>query len=101
MLNSTKDYLDSADQNPINERALAFLKNNDGRIVLKRFSPTKFEFALTVANADTLVLLQNNFPGWRAWVNEKEATLSLYESTFLQVPVDEKTRKVSFYFSPL
>jgi hypothetical protein len=101
MLNSTKDYLDSADQNPINERALAFLKNNDGRIMLKRFSPTKFEFALAVANADTLVLLQNNFPGWRAWVNEKEATLSLYESTFLQVPVDEKTRKVSFYFSPL
>jgi hypothetical protein len=100
MLKSTKAYFDSVKQGAAKDRSLAFLKNHDGHIVLKRFSPSNFEMSLTISQPDTLVLLQNNFPGWQAWVNEKEATLSLNRNTFLQVPVDKNTKTVTFCFSP-
>jgi hypothetical protein len=100
MLKSTKDYFDSIDQGAAKERSLAFLKNSDELIVLKHFGPSKLEMGVTISQPDTLVLLQNYFPGWQVWVNEKEATLSPYKNTFLQIPVDKNTKKVSFRFSP-
>jgi hypothetical protein len=66
---------------------------------LIHFTPTSFSIKLNVAERDTLILLQNYFPGWKANINGKPVPILKFAGTFVSIPVDKKTESVSFRFS--
>jgi hypothetical protein len=99
-LKSTEAFFEAGDTAAVKNKPALFLKSGNGRIEWKRFGPTKMELATAIQAPDTIVLLQNYFPGWRIWVNEKVVPITRYQNAFLQVPVNETTKRVSFRFSP-
>ncbi len=66
---------------------------------LIHFTPTSFSIKLNVAERDTLILLQNYFPGWKANINGKPVPILKFAGTFISILVDKKTESVSFRFS--
>jgi hypothetical protein len=101
MLKSTEAFLRSADTAAVQNKPFIFLKNGSGTIDLKRFTPNETIVAVTLNGPDTLVFLQNYYPGWKAWVAEKVVAPTRYLNNFMQVPVDVQTRQVRFRFSVL
>jgi hypothetical protein len=99
-LKSTEAFFEAGDTAAVKNKPALFLKSGNGRMEWKRFGPTKMELATAIQAPDTIVLLQNYFPGWRIWVNEKVVPITRYQNAFLQVPVNETTKRVSFRFSP-
>lgn len=99
MLKSTEAYLRSADTAVVQNKPFVFLKSGNGTGVLQRFTPNEIIITVNANSADTLVLLQNYYPGWKVWVAEKVVAPSRYLNNFIQVPVNAQTTQVRFRFS--
>lgn len=98
-LKTTEAFLASGNTSMLQNKPAIFLKNKTGRITLNQFSPAEIKLSMDIQAPDTLIVLQNFFPGWQAWVNEKKAAIRLYKNNFIQLPVNENTKRVRFRFS--
>jgi uncharacterized membrane protein YfhO len=66
---------------------------------LKQFSPTGLEILLDISQPDTLVVLQNYFPGWKAFVDEQKIYIKKYNDNFISIPVSENSKTVKLIFT--
>ncbi len=67
---------------------------------LQSFSPAHWSFHMNSSVADTLILLQNEYPGWKVSVNGREVTPLRYQGTFLSIPVSAGDHNVEFVYQP-
>ncbi len=64
------------------------------------FDPNTWMISVNTPSQDTLCLLQNAYPGWKLWVDQRPANFVLYEGTFLAVPLQAGIRTVAFRYEP-
>jgi hypothetical protein len=101
-LKTTQNFLSSNDTSTIFKKPFVFFtsgKTND--FSLNQFTPSSIEIQLNLSEPDTLVILQNNFPGWQAFVNNKKVEIKKYKENFISVPVSPNSKTVNFKFSLL
>jgi hypothetical protein len=70
------------------------------KINLLHFSPNEIELESDFANQKVLVFLQNYHPDWNVYVNEKEASITRANGTFLAVKISAGKQKIKFAFEP-
>lgn len=99
-LKSTQRFLESKDTAAVLNKPFIFLTsgNSQGSEV-SRFSPSGFVINIQKTQRDTLVVLQNWFPGWNAYLNGKKVPIEKYKENFIAVPVSEETKLIQFEFS--
>lgn len=93
-----KTYNNIADKNIFEATAYPFATMRDSASLFQctSFSPNKFTFSLINNRADTLKLMQMNYPFWNIKVDGKRA--DKINSELLQVKVDSGKHIVSFSF---
>jgi hypothetical protein len=60
------------------------------------FSPNHFKFLVSAQSADTLKLMQMNFPLWTAWVNGGK--VAILSSELIQIALEQGKYEVDFEF---
>jgi hypothetical protein len=87
-------------KNDFLQKPFVFLKNDKGSLVVNHFTPNKIELKLNLGGSDSLILLQNYYPGWKVFKNGNQISISLTKYNFLSIPVDTTDHIVQFIFSP-
>ncbi|MFA5259895.1 MAG: YfhO family protein [Candidatus Omnitrophota bacterium] len=77
-----------------------YFKNEGGKIVNVLFSPNKVVVTVEVTSADTLVINQNYYTGWRVKSNGKTIRPAVYKG-LLATRLGPGRQKVIFYYLPL
>lgn len=120
LLINTYAYYNSPLSTDINLRPFLFLTRKDKQPLLRTFSPTRID-ATVAANApaattpaanatdtaspaapDTLILLQNDYPGWETTVDDIPRPHTTPYLSFIGVPLpaDGRSHQVSYRFRP-
>ncbi len=82
-------------------KPFVFLKHNSqNHLTLTHFTPNSFSFNLEVPKSDTLIVLQNFFPGWVAKINNNVVPITKHCGTFISIPVNKGAKTASFQFFP-
>lgn len=71
-----------------------------GSIHTSKFSPTHIEIECDLAHPSMVVLLQNNYYGWTAKVNQKKVPICKANFTTMAVPVSAGKSTVIFDYHP-
>jgi hypothetical protein len=91
-----------------------FFSNNDYELIKKTktshssedtafiyyFSPNKISVSVCSAQPQVLVLLQNNYSGWHAYVNGKESKIITANHSIISLLIPEGTNKIIFEYKP-
>ncbi|MFA4967307.1 MAG: YfhO family protein, partial [Candidatus Margulisiibacteriota bacterium] len=77
----------------------AFIKGGVARIV--KYEPMMIKVEVRSKNGGKLILSDNYYPGWKAYLDGKEAPIERSEYLFRAVKVPEGAHKVSFVYDPL
>jgi len=111
-LNTSKEFFeDSALHDFINDQAFIFLckdsvigsqTNYDSTLIkITGFGPGELTVTVSNFNDKFLVFLQNNYPGWETWINEKkEPHITIFE-TFIGLPLKKGNYEIRFKFNPV
>jgi hypothetical protein len=114
LLQETKDYFESPCAKTLVQRPFVFRTAPNAPLPrLTAFSPTRIELQVGQVAApakrdhengpaDTLVLLQNHFPGWQSSIDGRPCPLLKLYGSFMgvAVPADNFPHRVQFLFSP-
>ncbi|MCU7550025.1 YfhO family protein [Chitinophagaceae bacterium LB-8] len=101
LLNGTERFYQSSDTALVKIKPFAFLLSNlNANIGIAHFTPNSFSLNLHVPRTDTLIILQNHFPGWKAYINDKRVPIFPYCETFMAIAVNENSQKVTLSFTP-
>jgi hypothetical protein len=100
MLNSTQKFINSKDSNFFRGKSFAFfISGRKNQMIVERFSPHLFSLKVHSPEADTLVLLQNDFPGWKVTRNNVDVKPIVYAKTFMAIPVQKGESIIKWKFS--
>lgn len=77
------------------------LPGDHGRINLRTYEPDRVELEVRRASPGLLLLADAYYPGWRAWVDEKEVRIVRADYAFRGVKLDPGRHLVQFRFEPL
>ena len=99
-LKSFENFSNSRDTALIQDKAFIFLKNGLNAVDLIDFKTTSFVVNVRLNTPDTLVFLQNYFPGWTATVNNQSVSIIRYLETFMAVPLQQNAQTVRLNFYP-
>jgi hypothetical protein len=99
-LNNTAAYFNSSLPESVNQKPFVFLSKQDLKqnINITSFTPTEIKIQVEAENADTLILLQNNYFRWKASVNGKNTDIHAYAIAFMGVPVLKGINEVRFFY---
>ena len=109
LLSNTAGYFNSPWPNEINQRPFLFQTWTDKEPLLRSFSPTRIDVSTSTAtNAtapttpDTLILLQNDYPGWETTVDDTLRPHTTPYGSFIGVPIppDGHSHQISYRFRP-
>jgi len=83
-------------------KPFVFIKNKKAheQVKLISFEPCKIELLAQTVKRDTLLLQQNYYAYWSAYVNDKEVPISIDGKTFMSIPLEKGNNKVQFFFKP-
>lgn len=105
---NTEDYFNSDTKDTVSKMPYVFLKSQvleDAdfvRISVESFHPTAIKIDVKSTEPDTLILLQNNYKYWKAFVAGKPATIIPIYKTFMGVAVNSGHNEIEFrYQDPL
>jgi hypothetical protein len=88
LFTATEDYFRSALPDSLNKRPFLFIEHAATLPDLIRFSPENIEIRASSPIPDTLVLMQNDFPGWRTTIDGRPIPhIKVYRS-FIGIPFD-------------
>ena len=73
----------------------------NGTADIIKYEPQRVEIEVRVAEDDALVLADNYYPGWRAFVNGKETRIDRANYLFRSVSVPRGEHRVLFVYDPL
>jgi hypothetical protein len=83
------------------EKPFAYLKNKNGSLLLRDFAPNKITLDVILKQSDTLMILQNAYPGWNVIIDGKENLFASNNYPFLIIPLATADRSVMVVFCPL
>lgn len=69
-------------------------------VTLQQFTPTAIVATVTSNKPAYLTVLQNNFPGWRAYVNNQPKAIELTNYAFMSVAVPAGSQTIRLEFKP-
>ncbi len=103
-LKSTETYFNSTAKDTVSQMPYVFLKSSVGNhtinssVSVKEFRPTSIKINVSVQKLDTIVLLQNNYIFWKAFVNGKQKPVITIYSTFMGVALESGTNEIEFCY---
>ncbi|MEO8772233.1 MAG: YfhO family protein [Ferruginibacter sp.] len=84
-----------------NDKALCSTGNNsNNKITVESFSANKIQTTVTTNTGGKLIYLQNNYPGWKAYVDGKQKEITTANISFISIYVEPGLHKVSFTYTP-
>jgi len=78
---------------------LFLLESQDG-VRIERYTPNEVRVAVVAKEADRLVFVDTNYPGWQARVDDKPSKIESYEKVFKSVSLTPGQHLVTFLFAP-
>ncbi|MFN2457714.1 MAG: hypothetical protein ABR502_05915 [Chitinophagaceae bacterium] len=100
-LKTTEKFLVSADTIKILKKTAVFtLNQSESYMKWSLFTPNKLSIEINLNQNDTLIILQNNFPGWKAKVNSLPTLIYSYAGNFISIPVTKNSKIITLEFSP-
>ncbi|MFZ2025840.1 MAG: hypothetical protein WAV30_00955 [Microgenomates group bacterium] len=78
------------------------LQNRGGELKVVRWTPQEIELEvrLTKVLSDIVVVNQNYYPGWYAYIDNGKAEVPHKWNDLLSIPIKEHTRKIVFKYEP-
>lgn len=76
-------------------------RSRNSRVNIKSYKENKVVAEISTDKNQLLVFLSNNYPGWRATIDGKEAEILRANYSFNAVEVQRGAHTVLFYYSPL
>jgi hypothetical protein len=101
LYDTDKAFLDSVLKNPF-----VYIRNTEGKklpdslIVSKKFDYNTIKLTTNTERKTEVVMLQNIYPGWKAFVDDKEAKLDTADRIFMKTTIPAGMHKVEFRFEP-
>ncbi len=93
-------FYQSAIRDSLFKRPLISLFNNHSQVKITNMGANKIEGSFFTSNTDSLLLLQNHYPGWQAYIDGKETRISTSAICFMAVPVNTGNHTFQFIYSP-
>ena len=102
MLSNTTAYLNSPWPGDIHRRPFLFQLRSEKLPSTYSFSPTRTDATVSSPIPDTLVLLQNDYPGWETTIDDIPCLHSTAFNSFIgvSIPPDGKSHRISYRFLP-
>ena len=75
--------------------------SNSGSATITSYSPNRVSITAETQNKSVLVLLDNNYPGWKATIDGKQTPILTANYSFRGVVLPSGTHKIVFSFEPL
>jgi hypothetical protein len=98
---ATNRFYSSSDTSIVMGKPFIFLKNGYGNCRLIKFIPTAISAETKLTRADTLIILQNYYPGWCATINRIVIPIIPYKECFISIPLKADQSVIKLTFSPL
>jgi hypothetical protein len=106
MFASTQEYFESDLPKNINRKPFVFFKseidsakgNSRSQIIVENFSPTSIQLKVNCPIADSLILLQNFYPKWRAKVDGQPKDIHRSFVTFMALPLTKGKHGIVFAY---
>lgn len=89
---------DTSDRSSYLNRPLVFSRDSSAAITILVQRPTHVKARVNMAAAGNVTLLQNYYPGWKAYVNDKEAGIIRENNAFISVAVPAGESTISFRY---
>lgn len=101
-LKSYSSFLNSKDTLLIKSKIFSFLtsENKENKITISSFNPNNYQFKINTSTQDTLVVLQNNFPGWEITLNNTSLNPIVYAGSFMAINVPSGESILKWKFHP-
>ena len=90
-------FLESTDYSTLKNISLA--SDIKDQVMLKHFSPDSFAIETSTKNIQLLTLLQNNYKGWKAFVNGKETKILTSNNSLMSIVLPNGNNNVLFAYS--
>lgn len=100
LLSTTEDYFNSNLSDTINTHPFIFLQRQlpGSTLSIKTFGPQQIDINVFSPTADTLILLQNSYPGWKTQLNDKPHPWEKKYISFMGSAVPAGSSLLSFRF---
>lgn len=100
-LSAQEKFYESPLKEKVFEKPVLFFDNgSSGSISIESFSANCIRLATQSNQKEKLVCLQNNYPGWQAFVDGKETAIKTTDTTFISVQLPEGKHTVRFQYKP-
>lgn len=90
-------FLEPMDFASLNNISISY--NIKDRVALKHFAPDSFAIETSTKNIQVLTLLQNNYKGWKAFVNGKETKILTSNNSLMSILLPAGNNNVLFAYS--
>jgi len=97
-LKSFESFFHSKDTSLIRNKPFIFLNNDLSSVSSVNYSTNSIVVNVKLNTIDTLIVLQNYFPGWTATVNKESTSIIPYLKTFIAVPLQPNAQTVRLQF---
>ena len=84
----------------INNSVFYFVKNSSGSIQLHNFDYNSITIETNNLQEDSLVFLQNYYPGWQVKINDKSSDLLKFENNFMEIALSPGKNVITFSYEP-
>ena len=101
LFSTTEAYFRSSLIQTMNEKPFLFLENDsvsDIPIYIRKFTGNEIQVETSLKKSDSLILLQNYYPFWKARINDQPIAIQIQDPTFMKVPLQIGNNLVDFRF---
>ena len=84
----------------VNNSVFYFVKKSSGSIQLHNFDYNSITIETNNLQEDSLVFLQNYYPGWQVKINDKSSDLLKFENNFMEIALSPGKNVITFSYEP-
>ena len=100
-LSKQDEFYESSIKNSVFKNpVLYFADNNTDSIQVKKFSANQLQAGVYKKTAGLLVYLQNDYPGWQAFIDGKQTAIIPVNISFMSVQVPAGDHTIGFVYRP-
>ena len=98
-------FYESNIKDSIFQKPVLYLKNapnplSENRIKITRFSGNSLLAEVEIAETDSIIYLQNNYPGWHAFIDNKPVKINTSNISFMAIAVSPGSHSVQWKYAP-
>ena len=79
-------------------KGISFKHSPEDTVIITKFSPVKIVAQVKCSNDQVITLLQNNYPGWKVFVNNKETPVLTSNLCFISAIVPKGENIIEFHY---